>query len=553
MPGIAIYARKSTESEDRQVLSIQSQIHELKELCGRQSLPVKEVFTESKSAKLPGRPVFDELFKRTQRREFDAIVCWKLDRLARNPIDGGALIWALDQGQLEKIITPTSTYSNSGSDKFLMQLEFGMAKKYVDDLSDNVKRGMRAKLSTGWMPHLAPFGYKNDKAEKIIVKDPERFHLVRRMWDLMLTGNYTPTEIADIASKSWGLKSRGNRKSPGRCLSRSSVYALFTNPFYYGLIVRSGEKVQGKHPPMITKSEFDRVQRILGRTDRPRPHRHTFTYRGLLKCGHCGASITAEVKTKKLKSSPGYGRYTYYHCSRHKAGIECHEPPISERELERQVSSFLNSISIPKEHASWALRMIDVLEEGEREKDRAAIESMEKRLGTIRRDLSTLLDLRLQGTVNDEQYKEKESALESEQAELQERLDKISNTQISPYMHRLVNLAFGASTTFNNGDPDVKRTVLRVVGSNRTLSSRKLNIQAQKPLSMLAARSVGEVDEFEMLEPAIKSYDSPKEGRAISKSLEWSSRLRAVRNWMLEHPTELDWLEAVHGLNFTKN
>ncbi|MBK7143570.1 MAG: recombinase family protein [bacterium] len=149
MPQIAIYARKSTESEDRQVLSIDSQIKELQEFAAREKLGKVVVFTESKSAKAPGRPAFNELLKRVSKGEFDRLVCWKLDRLARNPVDGGAVIWAVEEGKIQHIYTPQRRFDNSGNDKFWMQLEFGMAKKYVDDLSDNVKRGLRAKVAQG--------------------------------------------------------------------------------------------------------------------------------------------------------------------------------------------------------------------------------------------------------------------------------------------------------------------------------------------------------------------------------------------------------------------
>ena len=145
-----IYCRKSTESEEKQVLSIESQIKELGELCDRHNLVASGTLTESKSAKAPGRPVFNDMMKKVYNGDVKGILCWKLDRLARNPIDGSALVWALDQGKLTEIITPTGTFRNTANDKFLMQLEFGMAKKYVDDLSDNVKRGNRAKLQHGW-------------------------------------------------------------------------------------------------------------------------------------------------------------------------------------------------------------------------------------------------------------------------------------------------------------------------------------------------------------------------------------------------------------------
>src|SRR5262245_15068932 len=119
-----IYARKSTESEDRQVLSIDSQVHELREFARSRGIQVATVLSEARSAKAPGRTVFGGLMRELARERAQGILCWKLDRLARNPVDGGALIWAFDEGKLREIATPQRSFSNTGNDKFWMQLEF---------------------------------------------------------------------------------------------------------------------------------------------------------------------------------------------------------------------------------------------------------------------------------------------------------------------------------------------------------------------------------------------------------------------------------------------
>jgi DNA invertase Pin-like site-specific DNA recombinase len=193
------------------------------------------------------------MMQRLARGEAQGVLCWKLDRLARNPVDGGAVIWAIRQHHIA-IVTPSNTYGQDEENTILMYLEFGMAQKYIDDLSKNVKRGLKAKVEHGWLPALAPLGYLNThnlaQGERTLIPDPERFSLVRRMWDLMLTGRSTPPQILAMATHDWGFRSRPMRKRGGTPLSQSGIYKLFTNPFYAGMFHYNGQLYQGRHAPM---------------------------------------------------------------------------------------------------------------------------------------------------------------------------------------------------------------------------------------------------------------------------------------------------------------
>lgn len=545
MAKIAIYARKSTESEDRQTLSIDSQVRELKSLALREGFELDRVFTESKSAKAPGRPIFNQLYELIQRGEFDGIICWKLDRLARNPVDGGALIWAMEENKLKHLITPQRSFSNTGNDKFWMQLEFGMAKKYVDDLSENVKRGIRARLHQGLVSGLPPIGYINDRNQRTVEADPERFPLVRRMWDMMLTGDYSPSEIQRIATEEWGLRTRTFKRRGGSPLAVSAVYKLFKHPFYYGMIRHGGEILPGAHKRMVTKAEFDRVQKILGADSNPRPEKYDFAFTGLIRCGECGSAITAENKRNRQGHT-----YVYYHCTRHSRQRKCSQRVIEVKKLEAQISEFLSSITLHEDFAKWVIDLARELHEEEVSKDSMAFESLNKRYAAAKQELANLVDLRLRGLFNDEEYLSKKKQIENERASIRELLED-SDSHFTDVLNRSIEafeFATIAKRAFEEGDNATKRACLRYVGSNLVLSDGILSIHAQKPFVAIRKALDTSLSQTASIEPADGSSSKPKNQRQEGDPSIIIALVEDVRTFYWNHRLELDALKMPHVL-----
>lgn len=228
-----LYCRKSTESEDRQVLSLESQEKELMNIAKNNNLEVISMFKESKSAKAEGRPVFNQVLKLITSGKADAIICWKLDRLARNFIDGGKVIDLLQKGIIKEIRTYETTHLPTDN-VLLLAVNFGMANQYIRDLSTNVKRGIRTKLENGQWPNFAPFGYKNDKADKTIKIDTKRSPYVKRIFELYSTGAYTLKQVEDILFQE-GLRTKG-----GFRLKKCQIHRFLQNKFYVGLMEKDG-------------------------------------------------------------------------------------------------------------------------------------------------------------------------------------------------------------------------------------------------------------------------------------------------------------------------
>lgn len=496
MSRYVIYCRKSSESEERQVLSIESQIKELDELAKRLNLPIAEVLTESRSAKYPGRPIFNQLMEQVSKREITGIVSWKLDRLARNPIDGAALIWAVDQGNLQEIITPTSNHRNNSSDKFLMQIEFGIAKKYVDDLSDNVRRGIRMKLDKGWLPGLAPLGYLNEPRERTIVPDPDRFGIVRTMWNMLLQGK-PPFQIHRMAAESYGLRTPSRRQRGGKPLCLASVYRIFTNPFYYGVIRRNSVDFQGKHEPMITEGEFWKAQEILGQKGLPRPKTYQFPFTGLIRCGECGGAITAESKVNRYGS-----HYVYYHCTKKNRTVKCGQRSVRGEELEYQIVRILESIRVPKKILDIALHHIEQEEAEEQQTKFARIESLKSAQGECVRKLGTLNQMRLRELIDDQEYLKEKQKLLNEKIKLDQNLGPTSEHS-NPWERtkEVFAIANQIIERFEKGTPQEKRALLKGIGSNFFLMDKKLSVQIEKPFVLIQNSLMGSTVEKERIEP----------------------------------------------------
>ncbi|MBI2404609.1 recombinase family protein, partial [Candidatus Gottesmanbacteria bacterium] len=432
-----LYCRKSTDEKDKQVLSIEAQITELKEFAQREKLSVVEVITEAKTAKIPGREQFAEVLRKIEKGEADGILSWHPDRLARNSIDGGKVIYLLDTGHLKDLKFPTFWFENTPQGKFMLSIAFGQSKYYVDNLSENVKRGLRQKLRNGIWPSKAPFGYFNDLKVRDIQIDAEKSKIIKKAFTLFASGR----SFADICRF---LHQYGIDRIDGKPLKVDRIKNMLTNSFYIGILKFNKEIYEGVHKTFITKQLFEQVQKQVKKIERPRDGGRNFAFAGLAKCGECGAAITAEQHTKVYKHTRGEVAYIYYRCT--KKLKACSQRYIQEPDFEAQLRTIVEKAGLPDAwEPDWRAWLADDEKQEQQNTERNA-ETINREMETVDRKLNLLLDSYLDGVVEAETYKQKKNELFEKKLKLQEDLVKI-NTVGSSWLEPMkdyVDCAFQA-------------------------------------------------------------------------------------------------------------
>ena len=502
-----LYARKSSESEDRQVLSIDSQVDELKRIALNEGIEIANVLVESRSAKTLGRPVFAELIERLVAGKADGILCWKLDRLARNFIDGGKIIEMVQHGAIQHIRTFERNYYPADN-VLLMSVEFGMANQYSRDLSVNVERGMRRKAEMGWYPVMPPLGYLNSKTKgrgkNDIQEDAERFMLVRRMWNTFLTGAYNVQRVWEMAAHEWGLTTRKGHK-----IARSTAYQIFTNPFYYGSYEwpkRSGNYYQGAHKPMISVEEYDRAQILLGRKGRPRYKTQEFAFTGVMKCANCGAAITAEEKHKLLRAGD-IAHYIYYHCTKRK-DPHCKEKSLTETKLTEQMGKKLLALKIPDEFHTWAMKWFESEQEREVESRGAILATQRKAYDDILKRLDRYMEMRAREEITETEYREKRGELLKEKARYMALLNDTDHNATKWYtnMDNAFKFVKRAEEKFKTGTLEERREIFLSLGSNFLLKYREVLLDMDDTLLPMQKMAAEVQAVHHRLEPTKKDY-----------------------------------------------
>jgi site-specific DNA recombinase len=456
---IAIYCRKSSEDDKRQILSLPAQISWGEKIATEESWEY-EIIQESKSAKEPGRPEFNRMMKRFERGELNGILCWKIDRLTRNPIDGGTIQYLLQKGIIKFIKTSEKTFYPQDN-VLLLNIEQGMANQYIRDLSTNVKRGNREKLAQGGWPHKAPLGYLNSKGSLEIDKKFAPF--VKRTFNLYAEEKLTLKQIAEALFK------EGLRTKSGNKVTKSQIHKILNNRLYSGYTEdNEGVIRKGNHKAIVSLETFNLAQELLQNKSHPHPKKYFYSAQGFLQCASCGCAIT--VDTQK--------GYQYYYCTNGKGVCTQNKKYMRSEDIDVLLSGVFKELEIDEE-------LIEISTEAYKSKNLEKNYYLNNSLASLEEELNLLLQRELSltdgfssGIVREEIYKLKIKEIGNKRIEIQHQIKNIKNSTTSEVTLEQIKKVFLdcnlAAKTYLVAEDEEKRKMLKTMLSNATIHNQKV-------------------------------------------------------------------------------
>ena len=471
-----IYARVSSKEQEKEGFSIPAQLKLLKEYAAAHGLAVAQEYVDVETAKQTGRAAFGEMVAYLKvHPAIRLLLVEKTDRLYRNLKD-----WVtVDELEVEihfpKEGVVLSRESRS-SEKFMHGIKVLMAKNYIDNLSEEARKGMQEKAEQGIWPTQAPLGYLNvmgPDGKKIIAPDPTVAPLISKLFEWYATGSVSLREVAKKARRE-GLTYRRS----GGPVPLSTVQAILRNRLYSGDFEWHGRVHQGKHKALVSRELWSHVQSVLdGRyAKKHRRSKHDFAFSGLITCGHCGCAMVGEIKK---------GRYVYYHCTGYKG--KCREPYVREEVLARQFGDLLDRMSFDDEVMEWVREALQASHVDKRREQEEAIARLRAEYDRLQRRIDAMYVDKLDGRVDAVFFDKMSGEWRAEQDRCQREIDSHQGADKS-YMDegvQILELARNARRLFEKQEPREKRRLLRFVVSNCTWREGLLTAELRQPFDIV--------------------------------------------------------------------
>ena len=467
-----IYARVSSKDQEREGYSIPAQLKLLREYAQRNDLRIVAEFIDVETAKIAGRKQFGEMLRFFGANpQCNVLIVEKTDRLYRNFRDYitledlGIEIHLPKEGQI------ISKDSRSQA-KLVHGINVVMARNYIENLREEVRKGMHEKAEQGFYPGRPPFGYQISAKGRSIEMDPQKAPVAQRMFELYASGQHSLSRLRKTL-----------KVESGRDFGRSYLEKLLKNPFYKGQFIWGGKLYPGKHPHLISADTFDRVQDVFHGYNKPKYRKHDFAFRGLLACAYDRCLITAEMKK---------GKYTYYHCTGFRG--KCDLPYFREEELADRLGGILRDIHIPDDVLAQLEKSLLTDKTAQERAQSQQRERLQQRLASVRNRLDKAYVDKLEGKISDEFWSRKAEEWQIEEQQIKmaiQGLQQIGPDRILDGV-RILELANKAYFLYLKQSPTEKAKLLKMVLSNCSIDAVSIHPTYRKPFDLIFARAKNE-------------------------------------------------------------
>ncbi len=469
------YTRVSSAEQLREGFSIAAQRAAIHDYAARNGFVIVAEFSDDETAKSTGRRDFSKMIEFLRANEC-VLICEKTDRLYRNLKD----YLTIDELGVELHFVKEGGRNGSHADaKFMHGIRVLMAKKYVDNLSEEVRKGLRQKCEEGGWPTWAPLGYVNvkDAAEKKrtggIVRDPEKCEMVVQLFEAAATGEYSLGRLRQFA------ESAGLRGRYGAVLSKSAVQYVLTNEAYVGQFTWSGVTYLGKYEPLISRDLFERVQRALRGGSKPKTRKNIFAYAGLVYCDACNGVLTGDLKKS---------RYIYYACR----GTHSCKRYYPESVFEAKVVEILRSLEVDAAVSAW------IVDEMGRWYDRVGgatlvtITHQQKRLTEIKNLRASSYEDKLLSRLDEETWKTLCARWDAEESRIRKEIaavqPRVSRSDFLAAARRPFELIQVAADQYVTQKAEEKARLLKLICSNFRVVGGTVYISVRSPFDIMLDR-----------------------------------------------------------------
>lgn len=485
-----MYVRVSSKEQAEQGFSPEAQRVALYDFARRNGFEVAKEFEEAETAKDSRRKEFAAMLAYVKTKDIKHILVEKTDRLHRNFPDYvaieeltekyGVTVWFVKEGG-------SIGKDSRASDKTMYGIKTVMAKGFIDNLKEEVKKGFDIKLSHGEYPHQAPLGYLNAKdphnpKHNIIIPDPANRNLVVKMFEYYASGIYSmKTLITKLEDDGLTLNLPPLIKS--RKLYVSTIQRCLINPFYIGRFEWNGKMTEGCHEPLIASELWAKVQDVInGRNLNLRKEHNVmpFAYKGLFTCGVCARSVTAEKKK---------GRYVYYHCTQY--NTDCGQPWAKEEAIHARFDKLTNILKISEAGVAYVAAALKQSLSEKRAGQDKAFEALITDQTRLKKRIDALYEDRLDRKVSEDFYDTKFADYTKQLENLEERISKHNRADISYYEFgcRILELAENAEKLSELATPTEKRELAQFLLSNSKLTNGEPIFSLKQPYFAIEKRS----------------------------------------------------------------